>query len=64
MINAVSTRPVRLLYLVLALFLSFGAAAPAHAQPCGPQWLPGEGLPGLDNTVYATTLWIPPGQGP
>ena len=38
------------------------AAAPASAQ-CTDQWLPGEGLPGLNGTVYATAVYDD-GAGP
>jgi hypothetical protein len=38
-------------------------AAPAAAQ-CPPQWLTGEGIPGVSSTVYATMAWDPDGPGP
>ncbi len=40
----------------------FFAAAPASAQ-CTDQWLPGEGLPGLNGDVYATAVYDD-GTGP
>jgi hypothetical protein len=46
--------------------LAFLLAAPAIAQ-CTPQWLPGDGLPGVGNngaTVLASTMWDPDGPGP
>lgn len=37
----------------------------AGAQvPCSGTWLPGDGVPGVDGTVYAQTLWDPDGAGP
>src|SRR2546423_2506355 len=40
-------------------------ATPAgRAQSCPAQWLPGDGLPGLDGTVYALAIWDPDGAGP
>ncbi|HEX5051144.1 MAG TPA: hypothetical protein VFZ65_05195 [Planctomycetota bacterium] len=33
-------------------------AASARAQ-CSPQWLPGGGTPGTDQTVRALTVWDP-----
>ena len=40
----------------------FFTAAPASAQ-CTDQWLPGEGLPGLDGDVYAAAVYDD-GTGP
>ena len=40
----------------------FVAVAPASAQ-CTDQWLPGEGLPGLDYTVFAAAVYDD-GSGP
>jgi len=39
-----------------------GSARLALGQFC--DWLPGEGLPGTDGVVYATTTWDPDGSGP
>jgi hypothetical protein len=36
----------------------------ALAQTCGGQWLPGDGIPGINGEVYATTMWDPDGPGP
>src|SRR5688572_9852387 len=39
--------------------------APAHARAqCTTHWLPGDGVPGTDGGVYATTRWDPDGAGP
>lgn len=35
-----------------------------EAVPCGLQWTPGDGVPGVGGVVYATTLWDPDGAGP
>ena len=46
------------------LAVSFGLAAALSARAdCPPEWLPGEGVPGLDGPVYATTTWDPDGPG-
>src|SRR5262245_47106950 len=48
-----------LVYLVACLF------TPAHAPAqCATQWLPGEGVPGVDWPVHAMTMWDPDGSGP
>src|SRR5436190_21775341 len=31
---------------------------------CQPQWLPGEDIPGFNDTVLAVTTWDPDGEGP
>src|SRR5215471_20833671 len=41
------------------LLLSYSCCA-----QCQPQWLPADGLPGVNGTVYASTLWDPDGPGP
>jgi hypothetical protein len=41
----------------------FLVGATTSAQ-CRPQWLPGDGLPGADNPVLATTRWDPDALGP
>ena len=33
-------------------------------RPCDPQWLPGDGVSGVDGDVRATVLWDPDGAGP
>ena len=55
---------LRLLSLAFAIITCLSAAAPSNAQECGPQWLPGEGMPGVDGVVWATTMWDPDGPGP
>src|SRR5262245_45062873 len=49
-----------LVCLVACLF------TPAHAPTqCATQWLPGEGVPGIDGGIdYAMTMWDPDGSGP
>ena len=42
------------------LLLTFGSLV---AQ-CTTQWLPGDGIPGVGGTVYASTMWDPDGTGP
>src|SRR5262245_49635917 len=37
--------------------------ARVHAQ-CESQWLPGDGIPGLNGHVFDTTIWDPDGNGP
>jgi hypothetical protein len=39
------------------------AAGRATAQ-CGPQWLAGSGVPGVNGTVYSAIMWDPDGAGP
>jgi cortical protein marker for cell polarity len=55
-----SSRALRALALVLLAAL---LPRPAGAQ-CTPQWLPGEGVPGLNGTVNALANWDPDGLGP
>jgi hypothetical protein len=38
------------------------ATSRARAQQC--DWLPGEGMPGMDDAVFAMTTWDPDGPGP
>lgn len=38
-------------------------SVPAFAQ-CGPGWFPAAGIPGVNGTVYASTMWDPDGAGP
>lgn len=51
----------RFVGLVVAALLIPGPAARAQ---CGPQWLPGDGVPGLNGRATASTLWDPDGPGP
>src|SRR5436190_2956429 len=48
---------------LLPLLIAAGVNLRAAGQ-CQPQWLPGEGIPGVNGTVYATTTWDPDGPGP
>ncbi len=41
-----------------------GSLAGVARGECEPQWLPGEGVPGVGGTVYAVTTWDPDGAGP
>ncbi len=45
------------------LFLAAVLSAPAAAQ-CTNEWLPGNGVPGVDSGVFASTMWDPDGSGP
>jgi hypothetical protein len=47
--------------LTCLLISTFPPTAPAQ---CEFAWRPGEGVPGVDGTVYATTTWDPDGPGP
>jgi hypothetical protein len=47
-----------------AFVLAAATAAPALAQTCAPQWLPGDPRPVPAGTVVATTTWDPDGAGP
>lgn len=55
------TRQLRVVLAALVCALGWKGAAQAQ---CDPQWLPGDGLPGVNGTVYATTVWDPDGPGP
>ena len=52
-------------FLILAFAQLIGLCVPrvATAQ-CTPQWLPGNGVPGVSGQVRATTMWDPDGSGP
>lgn len=50
--------------MVVGVMAGLIGAGSAAAQPCGSQWLPGEGIPGTDGTVSATAMWDPDGVGP
>jgi hypothetical protein len=47
---------------VAVLAMAFTNTRIAVAQ-CGPQWLPGDGLPGVSGTVHASIMWDPDGGG-
>lgn len=49
--------------LGFALLVLHGATSGAPAQ-CANPWLAGPGIPGVDETAYATTIWDPDGPGP
>src|SRR5690349_6787344 len=50
-------------YCLLALGIALFAHAPIRAQ-CQQDWLPGEGLPGLDAPGRPQCTWDPDGAGP
>ena len=54
---------LRVAAFIVALCLA-GHVTPAQAQPCGGQWLPGDGASDMNGTVRATTMWDPDGAGP
>src|SRR5262245_27301536 len=58
----ISPRP----FLSFALFLQLllGSVAERAPAQCATQWLPGNGFPGTNGEVIATTLWDPDGPGP
>ena len=49
--------------VVLAVGLVCGWTGVARGE-CEPQWLPGEGVPGVSGEVFAVTTWDPDGAGP
>ncbi len=53
-------------YPTLLVLLSVSGASPTAAQPCTPEWLPGQGLPGVGDAghVAAIKQWDPDGSGP
>jgi hypothetical protein len=59
-----SPREWRSMGWVCTLALVFGLGTPRVAwADCPPEWLPGEGVLGLDGEVYAMTTWDPDGPG-
>lgn len=46
------------------LAVAFADPRLAVAQSCSLEWLPGDGLPGVDGTVLCSTRWDPDGPGP
>jgi len=54
----------RVLRHVLCSVLMLACVTPAQAQPCGGQWLPGDGASDMNGRVRATTMWDPDGAGP
>ncbi|MGP1346842.1 MAG: hypothetical protein ACTS3F_09295 [Phycisphaerales bacterium] len=53
-----------MLGLVVVVVTLGGVATPAHSQVCGPEWLPGNGVPGVSGTVNAMVVFDPDGDGP
>ncbi|MFN9757933.1 MAG: hypothetical protein ACK58X_16125, partial [Planctomycetota bacterium] len=47
----------------VALIVGLSAPQIARAQ-CTPQWLPGDGVPGVSGTVTTAAMWDPDGPGP
>ncbi|MEW6200031.1 MAG: hypothetical protein AB1601_15380 [Planctomycetota bacterium] len=47
---------------VVVLCIVCASAGPAMGQAC--DWLRGDGIPGVDNPVYAATTWDPDAAGP
>src|SRR5690349_8672581 len=48
----------------LWLFVLLVMVPSLKAQVCTPDWLPGEGIPGVAGTVRASVEWDPDGPGP
>ncbi|MGP1345371.1 MAG: hypothetical protein ACTS3F_01710 [Phycisphaerales bacterium] len=48
----------------ILLAIAGGQARHAGAQVCGPSWLPGDGVPGLDSFVFSIASFDPDGPGP
>jgi hypothetical protein len=44
--------------IVAALAGALSCSAGVSAQ-CSPEWLPGDGLPGVNSAVNAATVWDP-----
>ncbi|HEY3246400.1 MAG TPA: hypothetical protein VGM03_23895, partial [Phycisphaerae bacterium] len=49
---------------IVSAMLFVATQPPSARGQCEPQWLPGEGIPGVNGIVYATTTWDPDGDGP
>lgn len=56
--------PSRLPSFWFLLLLGCAALAGRAVAQCAPEWQPGEPLPQLRGTVYATQAWDPDGAGP
>src|SRR5690606_12061445 len=50
--------------MTIALLWVATLATAAHGQDCQPDWLPGEGIPGVDGVVNDITTWDADGDGP
>jgi hypothetical protein len=56
--------PYSLWSRVFAMALPWVAAAVANGQVCTSSWLPGPGLVGANDQVFACAAWDPDGGGP
>src|SRR5712675_1763128 len=56
--------PIAVTRFVVLLIAALLIPAPAARAQCGPQWLPGGGVPGIAWNVSDTTIWDPDGPGP
>ena len=59
-----SRSPSLRLFHRLASCLLVGIASSRATAQCATQWSPGDGIPGTNGPVTATTLWDPDGPGP
>src|SRR5262245_41200767 len=60
-----SRRVVRRGQLAAGAVAAVGAVSQAHTQgSCDGQWLPGNGIPGVDYKAHAAIAWDPDGTGP
>jgi len=50
--------------MVVAMCAIQGLATGLRAQTCTPQWLPGDGIPGVDGLARAVVCWDPDGPSP
>jgi len=53
----------RILVPLACLLAAILASTPAAAQPCEPEWLPGEGIPGFSSELFEAVMWDPDGPG-
>jgi hypothetical protein len=58
------TLPIALLLFAFAVPLVRADIPVELVGQCEPNWKPGDGVPGLNGTVYALTKWDPDGAGP
>ena len=49
---------------ILAALSAYVLSASLAVAQCGIDWLPGDGIPGLLGTAWATQCWDPDGAGP
>lgn len=59
-----SRSPSRRLFRLMTLLLVVGMSSARASAQCATQWLPGDGVPGTNGCVNATTMWDPDGPGP